>query len=712
MALTWIGIVDVSANDTFQVRWSCPTDQTITAAAGAKLQMWQIPTGNETAIMEATTGDYNANDVEFQFDTLPHIDTNGFTASAGNSNIDVDNESMLMVFSTFSQLVDSAVQRAYPVARPALNGVPINYASGGGYHRDTATATFAISTASIISNVNPSDSIEINTIADGVIGALANISAQFAVLNLSSIFTYAFDLSITSVSVDNKLVLNETNVPIVGTSFGAIQGTGKVEIGDNSDYVTATKVTQTIQSWNDTGITFDVVQGGLPEGVLYIFVTNDSGHRNLVGFVIVYGQSPYFDDMLSLTPDHYWIMDNTYDDETGVLTVGARPLTNETGPGGGADFSATPISRSTDYSWHITGDTQMRGCADSLNMNDAIQTERTFGGWVKFGSLQKPMSVVYKEGGGVNNLAFIMGFGNIMMAQFADTNDDNVQAYSDFNLAIDRPYHISMRFSYDEVGAKEFRFLIDGVEQLVTDGNPLTATDLDRHVGDINFGRPDVNLEMGGSNIIFNGPENCQYSNFASWSTALNKTTEIREVLFELGAISDITLSGTSAVIQSTMDTLSGVERQDSPLAIKIIEPTDASNLDLILDNITFNERVSIDIQWMSSGTLNLSLINGSSVNGSKISTPNGGTVNVIQIPTLTLTNIATDTEIRIYKDGTTIEVVGVELTGGTYTNYLFDDVVDVQVVSINYVIQRFEGIDMTFGDVSIPLDQPIDRII
>ena len=53
---------------------------------------------------------------------------------------------------------------------------------------------------------------------------------------------------------------------------------------------------------------------------------------------------------------------------------------------------------------------------------------------------------------------------------------DNVQAYSDFNLTVDRPYHICMQFSHLAT-IKEFRLLIDGILQTVTDGNPMTLVD-------------------------------------------------------------------------------------------------------------------------------------------------------------------------------------------------------------------------------------------
>lgn len=69
----------------------------------------------------------------------------------------------------------------------------------------------------------------------------------------------------------------DTGVTIAGSGFGATQGTGKVELGDSSDYATATLVAQTVTAWADTSIDFTVVQGALPDGQVYVFVTSDAG---------------------------------------------------------------------------------------------------------------------------------------------------------------------------------------------------------------------------------------------------------------------------------------------------------------------------------------------------------------------------------------------------------------------------------------------------
>jgi hypothetical protein len=131
-ALSWFGIVDLAASDSIDVRWSCPTNAIHTCAAGTGiLQMWQIPSGADECIMEATTGDYNA-DADFAWDTLPHIDTASFTATAGNSNIDVDQDDHLLVFATFAQVTDSTPQRAVPLIRIKDEGTLVTHCCGGG----------------------------------------------------------------------------------------------------------------------------------------------------------------------------------------------------------------------------------------------------------------------------------------------------------------------------------------------------------------------------------------------------------------------------------------------------------------------------------------------------------------------------------------------------------------------------------------------------
>ena len=74
---------------------------------------------------------------------------------------------------------------------------------------------------------------------------------------------------------------------ISGFVFGASRGSGKVEIADNATYASATYITeQSYDSWSDNSIQIDIVKTNLTDGTKYVFVTNNLGGRNSVGFTI------------------------------------------------------------------------------------------------------------------------------------------------------------------------------------------------------------------------------------------------------------------------------------------------------------------------------------------------------------------------------------------------------------------------------------------
>lgn len=77
---------------------------------------------------------------------------------------------------------------------------------------------------------------------------------------------------------DELFDATETNVILTGTDFIATQGTGKLELGNSATYASATKVTQSIDTWGDTSIQFDVNVGAIVETDLWLYVTNDDGN--------------------------------------------------------------------------------------------------------------------------------------------------------------------------------------------------------------------------------------------------------------------------------------------------------------------------------------------------------------------------------------------------------------------------------------------------
>ena len=99
--------------------------------------------------------------------------------------------------------------------------------------------------------------------------------------------------TISDVDSDENISPSQTNVILTGTGFRATQSTGKLELANNANYSSATiKVAQSIDSWSDTSIQFDVVQGGLSGGTIYAFVTNHYGGINNVGYPIVLNDPP------------------------------------------------------------------------------------------------------------------------------------------------------------------------------------------------------------------------------------------------------------------------------------------------------------------------------------------------------------------------------------------------------------------------------------
>jgi hypothetical protein len=82
--------------------------------------------------------------------------------------------------------------------------------------------------------------------------------------------------------------------------------------------------------------------------------------------------------------------------------------------------------------------------------------------------------------------------------------------------------------------------------------------------------------------------------------------------------------------------------------------------------------------------------------------------------PTLSLTGLRNPTEIRVYDAGTTTEIAGQEdVTLGTFSWVYDPDAypsVDISILSLGYQNLRLRGIALGFTDVTIPVQQQLDR--
>ena len=137
--------------------------------------------------------------------------------------------------------------------------------------------------------------------------------------------------TITDVDTDETIGVTQTNVVITGSTFQSPQGTGKVEISPNNTYAAGGLVQQTIDSWADTSIQFDVVRTGLSTGTNYIWITNDAGNQNDTAFPItLVGNTPTItnvdgDNSLLVGQTNIVIAGNNFESAQGTGKVEISP---------------------------------------------------------------------------------------------------------------------------------------------------------------------------------------------------------------------------------------------------------------------------------------------------------------------------------------------------------------------------------------------------
>lgn len=215
---------------------------------------------------------------------------------------------------------------------------------------------------------------------------------------------------------------------------------------------------------------------------------------------------------------------------------------------------------------------------------------------------------------------------------------------------------------------------------------------------------------MGGENFQLVSPVIGRYAMAATFTGANVPTNqEIREDIFEKGCLPGTTItSGTQAVMQTQLDSLAASVRPNEPLNIRIEAVTGDGDLTLTADDITHDPLASVHIQYMGTGTLNYTNTNGA--DASIGSTPNGGTINFINPASLTVSPLISGTEVRYYTAGTDTELAGVENSGTSFSSTVDAASVDIVIHKEDYQNIRIEAVDMSGGDVSVPVQQVFDR--
>jgi hypothetical protein len=396
----------------------------------------------------------------------------------------------------------------------------------------------------------------------------------------------------------------------------------------------------------------------------------------------------YIDDLLTLSPDHIWSFDGDYADSVGT-----------------ADGTNSGFANAAALCEGATNSAQCNNTSDRVTLTtqadiDGAATNKAVGGWLQVNSIQLPPKSIYREGTTGNQYNIIMWAGNKLMLDIV-SGTTVLQAFSNNVLKPNRDYHVFTKF----VGNGEFALYIDGVKQSIT-----VPTNAQTGVANIpartalEFGDPSGATEAGNATVLLNAPTNGSYNFWCSFfdSAALGLTdSAIRSVIFEKGAVPGVTITN-----QAGLDTLANTVRADEPLNIRVAD--NGGDLTLTANNITHDPLASINVQWM--GTGNLTYINNNGSNASIGSTPNGGNITFITPAVLTVGPLIPNSEIRVYESGTTNELEGEENSGSGFTRSILVNSVDVRIIKNDYVYIKVIGIDMTQGNVSLPINQQIDR--
>lgn len=421
--------------------------------------------------------------------------------------------------------------------------------------------------------------------------------------------------TITSIS-DMQLDVGETGIVLNGSDFGDPQGFGGVYIGDDPDYNTATLVSQTIDTWTDTQITFDVALGSFSDQHLWVFVEHDNLAVSNSQFINT-GVADYIAKAaFTGTTLIYPFQNSTVDSIRNLGSLNQAGVTN---------FVTHPITRwdthsltFTDYSWCYRE-------SETLSGYDTV-SERAIGLWVDLDRVYQ-QNISIGCNGVFDMFGIKIGPGNALMGTSeSNTSMMLTQSYGDFKLTTGRPYYLLIKVT---AGTGLLRLFVDGVEMAKSVGTNV-GTPQSWTFKTIRWGSVYAAV-IGGHATDFVAPFDSNISQVHYWMDATPTDTEIREVLFELAAPPTDTLtSGTGAAMQTAMDAIAPKAYQDVPLPILVEKPTDGGgDMTLTLDSVTFDSRCSMHIQWEGDPGDTLTVVNDGTSNCdlSFCSTPNGGTI-------------------------------------------------------------------------------------
>lgn len=403
----------------------------------------------------------------------------------------------------------------------------------------------------------------------------------------------------------------------------------------------------------------------------------------------------YRDDIIALGANHLWRFDGDLNDSIGSLNFANS----------GGVLTGAQICEDTSASYETNGTADTATAASDSSVQDVTQ-DYCYAFWFRTNAIQQPPCRVLGDGGQTVNNSLLLGFGNSIVAE-ADCDPDVIQVGSDTALVALRPYHLALVFRDIGGGSSQLELYLDGVSQ----GTADVADVMNSARGGFAIGGAtnSTTYTIGGSAFQLVSPVNGNYSMLATFTGAnVPTSTEIREELFEKGVRPGVTItSGTQAAMQTQLDALASSVRPNEGLNIRVEAVTGDGDLSLSADNVTHDALASAHVQYMGTGTLTWTNTNGS--NASIGSTPIGGSINFVTPAVLTVAPLVVGSEVRFYESGTPTELAGIETSGASFSSTVNAASVDVVVHKEDYQHIRVRAVDMSGGDVSVPIAQIFD---
>lgn len=410
----------------------------------------------------------------------------------------------------------------------------------------------------------------------------------------------------------------------------------------------------------------------------------------------------YADDIDALSPDHAFSFDGSVTDRTAALgSVNS-----------GLVFSGSAICEGVSNSMVTNGINDVLTMSDSLTFTNVAQSRLALGGWLSLSAIQNPPKHAFLMGSATNAIKILVGWGNALMFELFSLGNFSIQVFGDVSLEVDRPYHLFMVFEGNGF-SNEFRCYLDGVPQMDAEP-PNRQPDSSELPGRsaMLFGIPPSGTSLvGGTQVSTLALINGGYNEWAFFdgANAVLTDAEVRVELFEKGALASVTISSdTEANMQIALDALSSTVRPNEALNIRVEAVTGGGDFTLTADDITHDPLASIHVQYMGIDTL--TWVNNNDSDASIGSTPNGGVVAFVTPAVLTISPLIAGSEVRIYQAGTLNEIAGIENSGISFAQSINAASVDIIIHRPSYQYVKVGGVDMTSGDVSVPISQVFDR--